>query len=382
MSAKTKIIVIAAVAGVAYVGYSKFMHPGAGGGWGEGGAAPVSVAEVMEKNIQLWHDFSGRIVAVDQVDIRPRISGTIDKVHFKNGEMVKAGDKLFTIDPRPYQAALEAAAARAALADADLKRAQTLLADKAVPQREFEQRRNDAAVARAALVTAKLNLEYTQIEAPISGRLSRAEITLGNLVEAGPNAPVLTSIVSSDPIYADFEVDESTYLQYAQAQSTQNGQSAKIPVSLSLMGEDGFPHKGKIDSFDNRLNQTSGTIRVRASFENKDGVLVPGLFARMRIGETDTTKALLITDRAVGTDQNKRFVLVVGKDNKVEYREVKLGHAAEGLRIVQSGLKAGEKIVVSGTQRARPGQPVTPEVVPMDDRGTLNDIKPAAGQAK
>lgn len=379
MAAVRNIVVIAALAGVAYVGYGKFMQNGAGGGWGAGGAAPVSVAEVIEKQVQLWHDFSGRLNAVEQVEIRPRVSGTIDKVHFKNGDLVKAGDKLFTIDPRPYEAALQSAVARAVLADAELKRAQTLLSEKAIPQREFDQRKNDAAVARADLVTAKLNLEYTQITAPISGRLSRAEITLGNLVEAGPNAPVLTSIVSSDPIYADFDVDEATYIKYVQSKATQSGEAGKIPVSLALMGDSDFPHKGNIDSFDNRMNDTSGTIRVRASFANPTGALVPGLFARVRIGENAASNVLLITDRAVSTDQSKRFVLVVDKENKAEYREVKLGGMAQGLRIVEEGLKPGEKIIVNGLQRARPGQPVVPEVVSMEERGNLDQIKPAAG---
>ena len=379
MAAVRNIVVIAALAGVAYVGYGKFMQHGAGGGWGAGGAAPVSVAEVIEKQVQLWHDFSGRLNAVEHVEIRPRVSGTIDKVHFKNGDVVKAGDKLFTIDPRPYEAALAAAAARASLAEAELKRAQTLLSEKAIPQREYDQRKNDAAVARAELVNAKLNLEYTQITAPISGRLSRAEITLGNLVEAGPNAPMLTSIVSSDPIYADFDVDEATYIKYVQSKATHNGEAGKIPVSLALMGENDFPHQGNIDSFDNRMNDTSGTIRVRASFANPNGILVPGLFARVRIGENAASNALLVTDRAIGTDQSKRFVLVVDKENKAEYREVKLGGMAEGLRIVEEGLKPGEKIIVNGLQRARPGQPVVPEVVSMDERGNLDQIKPAAG---
>lgn len=378
---KTKLVVVLALAGAGYYAYGHYMgQGGAGAGGMQGGAVPVSVAEVVERDVQQWHDFSGRLVAVDQVDIRPRVSGTIDKVHFADGDVVKAGTPLFTIDPRPYQAALQAATARAVLADAELKRAQTLIADKAIPQREYDQRRNDAAVAHADLTQAKLNLEYTNIVAPIDGRLSRAEITQGNLVEAGASAPVLTSVVSSDPIYADFEVDEATYLQYVQSKSTHNGQAAQIPVSLALLGDSGFPNKGRIESFDNKLDVTSGTIRVRAAFDNPNAVLVPGLFARIRVGETAPTKAVLITDRAIGTDQSKRFVLVVGEGNKVEYREVRLGAMADGLRIVTGGLKAGEKIVVNGLQRARPGEPVTPEEVSMDDRGSLDEIKPAAGK--
>jgi multidrug efflux system membrane fusion protein len=190
---------------------------------------------------------------------------------------------------------------------------------------------------------------------------------------------VLTSIVSSDPIYADFDVDEATYIKYVQSKATQNGEAGKIPVSLALMGDSDFPHKGNIDSFDNRMNDTSGTIRVRASFANPSGALVPGLFARVRIGENAASNVLLVTDRAVSTDQSKRFVLVVDKENKAEYREVKLGGMAQGLRIVEEGLKPGEKIIVNGLQRARPGQPVVPEVVSMEERGNLDQIKPAAG---
>lgn len=376
---KSKLLVIVILGVVAYMAYGKFMSGGPEG-WGPGGAPPVSVAEVVQKDVQLWHDFSGRLVAVDMVDIRPRVSGTIDHVHFKNGDMVKAGAKLFTIDPRPYEAALQAARAQAALANAEFRRARALREDNAIPQREYDQRKNDAAVANANLETAKLNLEYTHITAPISGRLSRAEITKGNLVQTGSGAPVLTSIVSSDPIYADFEVDEATYLQYVQSDATHNGKAAKIPVGLALMGESGFPHKGHIESFDNRLDESSGTIRVRASFNNPDGTLVPGLFARIRIGEPELLPVLLITDRAVGTDQSKRFVLVVGEGNKVEYREVELGVLADGLRIVKSGLKAGEKVVVNGLQRARPGQEVTPEEVAMDaPPPSPEQAMPAAG---
>lgn len=379
---RTKLLVLVVATGIAYMAYVKLMPYGpAAGGPGGAGGPPVSVAEVLSREIQQWHDFSGRLVAVDKAEIRPRVSGIIEKVHFEDGEMAQEGDKLFTIDPRPYKAALEAAQARAVLAEAELKRAKALKADNAIPQSQYDQRRNDAAVAQANLDMARLNLEYTDIRAPISGRLSRAEITEGNLVEAGSNAPVLTSIISNDPIYADFEVDEATYLQYVQSNATHNGKASQIPVGLALMGEEGFPHKGRIESFDNHLDNTTGTIRVRASFDNPDGTLVPGLFARIRIGETAPSKALLITDRAIGTDQDKRFVLVVGKDNKVEYREVVLDGLANGLRVVKEGLKPGEKIIVNGIQRARPGLPVTPEMVPMDDSGSLDHITPAAGSA-
>lgn len=360
-----KIVFIAiAVAAAGYYAYSHFFAHGGGGMAQMGGAPPVSAAEVVSREVRQWYDFSGKMVAVEQVEIRPRVSGTIDSIHFADGAMVKKGDLLFVIDPRPYEAALQAASAAWTLADADLKRAGPLLEGKAIAQRDYDQRKNAAETAKANLTKARLDLEYTSIKSPISGRASRAEITVGNLVEAGMGqSPLLTTIVSSTPIYADFEIDEATFLKYARAGATGNKTATEIPVILEF---DGMSREGKVESFDNRLNNASGTVRVRAIFDNGDGVLVPGLFARVKLGSPTVTKSLLITDRAVGTDQNKKFVLVVGPDNKVEHRDVKLGGMAEGLRIVEDGLKEGEKIVVNGLQRSMPGQPVTPEIVPMD----------------
>lgn len=369
-----KTIVLLLVAAGGYYAYTRYLGHG---GWGgaPGGAPPVSVAEVIEKSIRPWHDFSGRLTAVDQVEIRPRVSGTIMKVHFEDGAMVKRGDPLFTIDPRPYEAALQAAQARAVMMDAEMQRAKTLRGDKAIAQRDFDQRRNDAEVARAELTRAKLDLDYTHITSPITGRVGRAEITEGNLVETNAGAPVLTTVVSISPIYADFEIDEDTYLEYVQAKATSKEASPAIPVTLQLTGETGPGHAGHIESFDNRLSSATGTIRVRAMFDNADGMLVPGLFARIQIGAPAQTDSLLITDRAVGTDQNKKFVIVVGAENKTERREIKLGPLADGLRVVKEGLKPGEKIIVSGMQRVMmPGQPVTPEMVPMD-----GSAAPAAG---
>jgi multidrug efflux system membrane fusion protein len=376
------LIFLAVVIGGGYWAYGHFLAPmmAAGGGAppGMGGAAPVSVAKVIQKNVQQWHEFSGRLTSIDQVDIRPQVSGTIDSVHFQDGAVVNKGDMLFTIDPRPYEAALQSANARATLASSDLQRAKGLLADKAIPQRDYDQRKNAAAVAQADLTKAKLDLEYTKITSPITGRTGRVEITAGNLVESGPNAPVLTTVVSSNPIYADFEVDENTYLQYVHADATGNVNAAQIPVQMGLATETDTPHIGHIESFDNRLSSNSGTIRVRATFDNGNGVLVPGLFARIRLGSAATAKAILISDVAVGTDQNKKFVYVVDpKDNKVVYREVTLGQMAEGLRVVENGLSEGEEIIVNGIQRAHPGAPVTPEVVPMEDAGKPPAAAPA-----
>lgn len=369
-----KLLIFLILLGIGYYLYGRFMGGPPNGGMMMGGAPPVSVAEVIEKSVQQWSEFSGRLVAVDQADIRPRVSGTIESVHFKNGAMVKKDDLLFVIDPRPLQAAADAAHARVVQAESEFQRAKTLLADKAIAQRDYDQRKNAAEVARADYTRAKLDLEYTKIRAPFSGKAGRAEITAGNLVEAGPGAPVLTSIVSNHPLYADFEIDEDTFLRYIQRGAANAGD---IPVMMSP-GDGATTYTGRIESFDNRLNPQSGTIRVRAVFDNEDGLLVPGLFARIKLGSASEAPVLLITDRAVGTDQSKKFVLVVGAENKAEYREVKLGAMADGLRIVRAGLAKGEKIIVNGTQRARPGMPVTPEMVPMDAPPAPAAAPPAA----
>ncbi len=353
---------------------------------------PVNVAEVAQRDVQQWHEYSGRLASVDAVQIRPRVAGTIDAVHFKDGSRVEKGALLFTIDPRPFQAevdraggALASAQAADALAATELKRGEALIKDKSISRHDFDQRKNAFDVAeanvksaQAALDSAKLNLGYTQIAAPIDGRVGRAEITEGNLVEAGGGAPVLTTVVADDPIYAEFEMDEATYMEYAHA-SAEDVKGA--PVEMGLTGEDGTPHKGHIESFDNRLNPTTGTIRVRAEFDNKDGALLPGLFARIRIGNPGRNNALLITDSAVGTDQDKKFVYVLGDDNKLNYREVKLGASIDNLRIVTDGLKPGEKIVVSGMRMGlRPGAQVMPQVVSMDEADAAN-MQPAAAPA-
>jgi len=372
-STKSIVITIAVIVS-AYYGYGYFFGHGAGDQMG--GAPPVSVAEVIEKEVRGWNEFSGKLVAVDQVEIRPRVSGTIESIHFVDGAMVNKGDLLFVIDPRPYQAAFESANALWVLAEEDLKRAQALLSSKSVPQRDYDQRKNAAEVAKANYTKAKLDLEYTTIRSPISGRASRAEITVGNLVESGTGqSPLLTTIVSSSPIYADFEIDETTFLKYAGAGVTNNQSATKIPVTLSV---DKLTREGHVASFDNKVNNTSGTVRVRAIFDNADGALVTGLFARIKIGNPESKKSILITERAIGTDQNKKFVLVVNGENKTENRSVKLGGIADGMRVVEEGLKPGEKIIVNGLQRVMmPNQPVTPEIVTMDGAGTPPEPQPA-----
>lgn len=363
------IIILSVISFLAYLTYMRFFVPhGSGGMMGMGGmsAPPVSIAEVIQRDVQQWKEFSGRIVAVDSAEIRPQVSGLIEKVHFTEGEKVKKGQLLFTIDQRPYRAALSAAQAQNTLAQAEIERAEILLSENAIPQREYDQRKNAADVAKANLTRAQLDYDYTLVKAPVAGRVGRAEITVGNLVSTGSNAPVLTTVVSDDPVYADFDVDEQALLKFMSAVGGDAEQLKSIPVYLGLSGEEGAPHAGLVQSFDNQVNTSTGTIRVRTIFDNENGKLIPGLFARIRLGSPDSGRAILITDRAIGTDQNKKFVLLLGTEDKVEYREVKPGAIAEGLRIIESGLSPGDKIVVNGVQRARPGMQVKPEFVSMD----------------
>jgi multidrug efflux system membrane fusion protein len=294
----------------------------------------VDVATVLSQTITDWQSYSGRLEAVDHVDIRPLVPGTIVAVHFKDGALVKKGDPLFTIDPRPYvaevdraSAELAAAQARATYSSTDAARADRLLGDNAIAKRDYDEKQNatrEAAAgvkaAQAALEAAQVNLSYTTISAPVSGRVSRAELTVGNVVSTGPGAALLTTIVSVSPIYASFDVDEQTYLQYLG-----RDRNAAVPVSLGLANEEGYSREGTITSVDNRLDTSSGTIRVRASIDNADGTLVPGLYARVKVGGGEAHPAILISDAAVGTDQAKKYVLVVDDTGKVQYREVQLG---------------------------------------------------------
>jgi multidrug efflux system membrane fusion protein len=363
-------------------------------------APTIEVASVVGKTITEWDEFSGRIEAVDRVEIRPRVSGTIETVHFREGSIVKKGDPLFTIDSRPYaaevaraEAAVAASQVRASHAQTEKARAQRLLDDNAISRREFDERINaasetsaDVRGAQAALEVAKLNLSYTRIVAPVSGKVSRAEITVGNLVAAGAASPPLTSVVSVSPVYASFDVDEQSYLRYT-APGAGGGKNG-LPVFLGLANEDGNPHEGKIHSIDNRLDTRSGTIRVRAVFDNEDGRLLPGLYAKVKLGGGSPHDAVLINDRAIGTDQGKKFVLVVDQANKLTYREVDLGPTHEGLRVIRKGLKPGESVVVNGLQRVRPGDTVAPKPVSMAFRSELEprpsapDRKQAAAEAQ
>jgi len=319
--------------------------------------------------------------------VRPRVSGYIEKLAFAEGKEVKKGEVLFVIDPRPYQAELARAEAqlagartRAELAKSEVDRAERLIAVKAISREEFETRtstRNESTAeiqaAEAAVVTARLNLEWTEVRSPIAGRVSRAEVTEGNLVQAGPpEATLLTRVVSLDPIYAYFDGDEQTYLAFRElARSADGGKQTRIPVFLGLANEQGFPHEGYVDFVDNQLDPKTGTIRTRAVFSNKDRLFTPGLFARIKLVGSEHRPTPLIQDRAVGTDQDKKFVLVLKPDSTVDYRPVQVGRLIDGLRIVESGLKPGEQIVINGLQRARPGSKVAPTLAAMTPDSTI-----------
>jgi multidrug efflux system membrane fusion protein len=355
---------------------------------------PVSVAAALERAIVDAEEFSGRIEAVEQVDVRARVTGYIESVNFRQGAEVRKGDVLFVIDPRPFQAEVARAEATLAttraqldLAKSELARNEALLAERATSKREYDDvasrvRQLEAQLrsGQAALDIARLNLSYTRVTAPISGRVSKADITAGNLVQGeGSNSPVLTSVVSSNPIYASFEADESVYLKYG---SRGRSASAPLPVYVGLADEEGFPRRGTLQFVDNRLETRSGTVRMRALLDNRDGKLTPGLYARVRLtGGTQTRNTVVVTDRAIGTDQSKRFVLVIGDDKTAQYREVKVGRLSDGLRVIEEGLKPGELVVVNGLQRVRPGSPVTPQIVEMEAQTTQRKEPVASNHA-
>ncbi len=335
-------------------------------------AMPVPVATVEAVEVRSWDEFSGRLEAVERVEIRSRVAGTVKSVHFSEGALVKKGALLIRIDPDPYQAEvaraqaqLLAAEARLRYAKSERERAKRLWQESAIAQRELDERVNAEAeadanlrAAQAALQSANLNLGYTEVRAPVSGRVGRLEVTVGNLVAAGPGAPVLTTLVSVSPIYASFEADERVVAR-ALGQGVPLGQ-IPVEVETALGGE---ARRGHLQLIDNHVDPKSGTVRVRALLDNRDGALIPGQYVSLRMGRPKAEPALLVNERAVGTDQSKRFVLVVGEDNKAVYREVKLGGTVQGRRIVTSGLEPGERIIVNGLQRVRPGSLVAPQAV-------------------
>mgnify|MGYP005811221427 CR=1 FL=1 len=346
-------------------------------------APQVSVATVLERQVTDFQEFTGRIEAVERVELRPRVSGYIESVAFREGTEVKKGDVLFVIDPRPYEAALKRAVAELERAESAARQAHTerdravkLLALRALSQEEFDARSAgsekagaDVQAAQAAVEAAQLDLGFTRVRAPISGMVGKAEITAGNFVNSGDT--LLTRLVSVDPVYVRFEGDEAAYLKQAQYQRTQAqrhdkaAQARGAPVFVGLANESDYPHQGELVFTDNELDTATGTIRARARLSNRDRLFTPGLFARVKLGEGASHPAVLIEDNAVGTDQTRRFVYVVKADNTLEYREVDLGPLYEGLRVIDGGLAPGERIVVNGLQRVRPGATISPESVAM-----------------
>jgi len=345
-------------------------------------AMPVDIAIIEEQAIRRWKNYSGHLTAVDYVEIRPQVTGLITEIRFEDGQLVTKADILYVIDPRTHKAAVAKSKAdlivarnRFTLANKEYKRSKGLIKTKVISQRIFDERLNEKLVAEstvksaeAQLLDAEINLSHAYITAPVSGRVSRAEITVGNLVSAGPNAPLLTTIVSSKTIYADFEVDEQTYLHYLQTVSSNKMVSDKFPVELRLQ-TDGQVYKGKIHSFDNKIDSTSGTIRARAIFDNPQAKLLPGMYASLKIGSPTEEKTILISERAIGTDQNRKFVYVVNEQNKTTYKEVHLGDSIDGDRIVRSGLVSGDKVIIKGLMRIRPNILVTPTVSPPPQAG-------------
>lgn len=336
-------------------------------------AVPVVTQVVNAQDVRVWSEFSGKLVAVDAAQIRPEVSGRITEIRFTDGQQVKKGDIIYVIDPRPFEADvakaeanLASARTNASFAKTEMDRAEGLIKTKAIAQRIYDERATASKVAsanvqsaEAELKQAKLDLEHAYVRAPISGKISRAEITVGNLVQAGANAPLLTTIVANDEVYADFDVDENTYVQAIRAQQQAGETESAIPVTLSLRGDDS-EYRGTLQSFDNRIDERSGTIRARAKFDNEDGGLIPGMFASVSMVTNTQPGALLVPERAIGTDQNKKYVYVVSDGNKVAYREVTLGASVEGGRIVTSGISAGEQVIVDGVQHVHPDSVVTP----------------------
>ncbi len=370
MSVRTAVLLTALIAPLVGCGKSVVQAPP---------APEVMVAQVLSQKIIDWDEYTGRFQAIDTVEVRPRVSGYIDRVLFREGQAVKKGETLIVIDPRPYQADFDRAKAGLALAKAQRELA-TLEADRvhklkdsgAVSQEELDERLStvnqqeaSVAAAQAAFDAAALNLSFTNVQAPIDGQASNAEITRGNLVTGGNNGgTLLTTIVSTDPVYVYFEGDEHAYLRYnqlARAGERPSSRNFANPVRVGLANEEGFPHEGRMDFVDNQLNVRTGTIRARAVLDNKEGLFTPGMFARVQLLGSGEREAVLIEERAIGTDQTQNFVLVLGAENKLEYRPVDLGRALHGLRIVNKGLKSGESIVVNGLQRVRPGTQVTPK---------------------
>ncbi len=337
---------------------------------------PVTIARPVQKEVVDWDEYTGRTDAVDSVDIRPRVSGYIDNITFRAGDLVEQGDLLFVIDPRPYQALLDQAngqlreaEAQKQLQAANLVRAQRLQATRVISKEEYDTnvaQANQAAAqyvaAQAAVESAQLNLDFTQIKAPVKGRIGRELVTVGNLVQV--DSTLLTTIVSVDPIYAYFNVDERSVLKYVQLVKSGQMQSArdgKVPVYMQLENESDFPHAGVIDFINNQFDASTGTLQVRGVFSNPDGFMQPGQFVSVRVAGSPKYKAILVTDRAIASDQGQKFVMVVDANNTVAIRPVELGPISDGLRVVRKGLNGDEEVIINGLVNARPGAKVSPQ---------------------
>lgn len=337
----------------------------------------VTVSKPLVREVMEWDEYTGRLEAVDSVDVRARVSGYLQSIHFQDGQIVKEGDLLFVIDPRPYQAELDRAQAelklakaRLSLAQNDLARAKNLLSAKAISVEEADTRASDEKVAEAtvqqaeaAVDAAKLDVEFTQVRAPITGLISRKFVTEGNLINGGTGGTLLTTIVSLDPIYCYFEADEQSFLKYNRLEKEglrPESRKSESPAYLELSDETGFPHKGYVDFLDNRIDTQTGTIRGRGVFDNPGDILTPGLFAKIKIVGSAPYEAILLPDEAIGSDQSQKFVLVVNPENTVEYKQVELGPKINGFRVVKSGVKPGDRVIVKGLQRVAPGAVVSP----------------------
>lgn len=351
---------------------------------GEGAGMPpppeVSVATVLSKPVRQWDDFTGRVSAIETVELRPRVSGYVERVAYQEGQEVKKGDLLFVIDQRRYraelaraQADLERARSEARLAQSQDVRAQTLLDAKAISREEFDTRKAATAqgnagvrAAEAAVASAQLDLQFTQVRSPIDGRAGRAMVTEGNLAQA--DSTLLTTLVSQDPMYVYFESDEQSFLRYQELARKGERASTKNPVRVGLASEQGYPHAGTVDFIDNQVDPATGTIRARAVLPNKDRVFTPGLFARVQLEGSAEFKAMLIDDKAVLTDQDRKYVYVLGPKNAAVRKDIVLGRIIGGLRVVEKGLAANDKVIVHGVQKVFfPGMPVAPKVIAMGD---------------
>ncbi len=359
------------------------------------GSPQVTVAEVLERPVSDSANFIGTVQAIDTVKVQPRVSGYVQAVEFKEGALVHKGQELFKIDPRPFQAVVDRLTAQQAeakaqldLASSNARRAKALLAQHAIAQEDADRQftaaqsaRAALAAADAALAAARLNLDFTDVRAPIDGRVSNARVTPGNLVTS---ADVLTSLVSVNPVYVYFNADEQTWLKldHLRATARADGRSARLAVNMGLADEKGYPHTGQLDFVDNQVHSDSGTMRLRAVFDNAHGLLTPGLYAHVRLQVGKPKPRILIDDRAVGTDLGNQFAYVIDKHHKVEYRKIVTGSLFHGLRVVDSGLKPGDVIVVNGLQRVRPSVQVNPQLVAMGNRLDARDraLVDAAGK--